>query len=426
MLKARMMFRVMLIMIIKGVLMKAVMGKVYNVGDSEGWAILVESNYATWTTSKKFRVGDTLLFHYNLTNHDVRQVNQQDFRSCNITAPWKTYETGNDSFVIRTPGHYYFICSFPSHCEAGQKLDVRVLKSYYLTTTPRTNVSSPVPPNTTTIGSRSVGVATDPNCLLCSIVVLSTIYAAMWVGFWVLEMYKNEDEAGVRMKMMKQEIMEAMKMMMLAVVMAVITAAMGGEVYMVGDDEGWTSVGQVDYKSWASTKLFRVGDTIVFQYAKIFHDVARVSYTDFLTCNATSPYTTFTSGKDSFTIKYPGHYFFICTQSTHCQGGQKVDIRVPVAGGHSVPQPTTADSPAPLQPLPFPYPQPYVPSPSPVAPPPAPLQAPAPSLSRDLPAPTPAVPAPEQKKNIASQLGFGFKIWSTIMVVWFYLVGFGF
>lgn len=69
MLKTRMMFRLMLIMIIEGVFMETVMGAVYNVGGSEGWTILVGSSYASWISSKSFRVGDTLRkysFVYNL------------------------------------------------------------------------------------------------------------------------------------------------------------------------------------------------------------------------------------------------------------------------------------------------------------------------------------------------------------------------
>ncbi|KAJ0808386.1 putative Phytocyanin domain, cupredoxin [Helianthus annuus] len=60
MLKTRMMFHLMLSVIIEGVVMKAVIGEVYNVGDSQGWTILVDSSYSTWASSKSFRVGDTL------------------------------------------------------------------------------------------------------------------------------------------------------------------------------------------------------------------------------------------------------------------------------------------------------------------------------------------------------------------------------
>lgn len=57
--------------------------------------------------------------------------------------------------------------------------------------------------------------------------------------------------------------------MMFAVFIAVITmafttamAAEGGDVYIVGDGNGWTNLGHIDYKTWAATKHFQVGDSI--------------------------------------------------------------------------------------------------------------------------------------------------------------------
>ncbi|KAL7598743.1 hypothetical protein Lser_V15G27272 [Lactuca serriola] len=269
----------------------------------------------------------------------------------------------------------------------------------------------------------------------------------------------------------------------MAVFLAAFTVAVGGEVYKVGGSAGWTNIGHVDYKTWASTKTFRVGDTIVFEYNKDFHNVARVTYTEFLTCKGSAaPYATFTSGNDSFPIKYPGHYYFICTIPGHCEAGQKVDIRVPVAGRHS----TLPSSSAPIQPLPFPYPPPSVPSlstvkhspiksPSPAmsqstspapskfpsaapskspsaAPPKSPLpmpsQSPSPPPSQSpsaaaskSPLPAPSVPrksspsspaspspvvSPAPTKNSASQFVGKVKLWSTLMAVFFSLIGFSF
>ena len=34
-------------------------------------------------------------------------------------------------------------------------------------------------------------------------------------------------------------------------------------VYKVGDNEGWSSLGHVDYAKWASTKNFHVGDALL-------------------------------------------------------------------------------------------------------------------------------------------------------------------
>lgn len=33
-------------------------------------------------------------------------------------------------------------------------------------------------------------------------------------------------------------------------------------VYKVGDSAGWTTLGSIDYKKWAATKNFQIGDTI--------------------------------------------------------------------------------------------------------------------------------------------------------------------
>jgi len=33
-------------------------------------------------------------------------------------------------------------------------------------------------------------------------------------------------------------------------------------VHKVGDSSGWTIIGNIDYKKWAATKNFQVGDTI--------------------------------------------------------------------------------------------------------------------------------------------------------------------
>lgn len=43
-----------------------------------------------------------------------------------------------------------------------------------------------------------------------------------------------------------------------------------GVVYEVGDSRGWTNDSNFDYKSWASTKEFRVGDTIRKLFLSLF------------------------------------------------------------------------------------------------------------------------------------------------------------
>ncbi|KAG9146003.1 hypothetical protein Leryth_015650 [Lithospermum erythrorhizon] len=101
-----------------------------------------------------------------------------------------------------------------------------------------------------------------------------------------------------------------------------------GAIHKVGDSAGWTTIGNVDYKQWGSTKSFQIGDVIVFQYSPQFHNVMQVTHAEFRACNASSPISTHTTGNDSITITTPGHHFFLCAVPGHCQAGQKVDINV--------------------------------------------------------------------------------------------------
>ncbi|XP_021812811.1 blue copper protein-like [Prunus avium] len=78
--------------------------------------------------------------------------------------------------------------------------------------------------------------------------------------------------------------------------MMAFSGAYSSSVYRVGDSDGWTSRGLVDYNEWASTKDFHVGDTLIFAY----------------TINSTMP----------------SQYYFLCGAPGHCQAGQKVDIKV--------------------------------------------------------------------------------------------------
>lgn len=52
-----------------------------------------------------------------------------------------------------------------------------------------------------------------------------------------------------------------------AMVLSIVLVAMQisfsyAAVYKVGDSAGWTTLGNIDYKKWAATKNFQLGDTI--------------------------------------------------------------------------------------------------------------------------------------------------------------------
>ncbi|KAG6645851.1 uclacyanin-3-like [Carya illinoinensis] len=102
-------------------------GTVYKVGDSKGWTNETNVDYKVWSSNSTFFVGDTFFFQYDYKSNDVMEVSREDFESCNVRSPLNLYTSGRDSITMWKPGHYYYVCSFPGHCQAGQKVDIRVL-----------------------------------------------------------------------------------------------------------------------------------------------------------------------------------------------------------------------------------------------------------------------------------------------------------
>ncbi|CAN4093401.1 unnamed protein product [Withania somnifera] len=127
---------------------------VYKVGDDASWTMgSANVNYYTWASKKKFRVGDILVFEYNRTQNNVLRVSLADYHKCNAANPIRAYSSGKDSITIQGPGHYYYICGFPGHCQTGQKIDVRVLKVSRPTDSPTGSPSlTPAPAASTTSG----------------------------------------------------------------------------------------------------------------------------------------------------------------------------------------------------------------------------------------------------------------------------------
>lgn len=98
----------------------------YEVGDKLGWTIMGNPNYGAWANSKKFHVGDTIVFTYNKQFHNVMAVSKADYKNCDVTKPMATWSTGKDSVVLNTTGTHYYLCGYPGHCGMGQKVAVHV------------------------------------------------------------------------------------------------------------------------------------------------------------------------------------------------------------------------------------------------------------------------------------------------------------
>ncbi|KAL2254363.1 basic blue protein-like [Sesamum indicum] len=91
----------------------------YTVGGAGGWTF----NVATWPTGKRFKAGDTLVFNYSPTAHNVVAVNKGGYQGCASPRGAKLYTTGKDQIKL-AKGQNFFICNFPGHCQAGMKIAV--------------------------------------------------------------------------------------------------------------------------------------------------------------------------------------------------------------------------------------------------------------------------------------------------------------
>ncbi|KAK3230506.1 hypothetical protein Dsin_002387 [Dipteronia sinensis] len=94
----------------------------YTVGDSAGWSF----NMASWPKGKRFRAGDTLVFNYDSTAHNVVAVNRGSYSSCTAPAGAKVYNSGNDQIKL-VKGQNFFICSSVGHCPSGMKIAITAM-----------------------------------------------------------------------------------------------------------------------------------------------------------------------------------------------------------------------------------------------------------------------------------------------------------
>ncbi|XP_076902864.1 basic blue protein-like [Bidens hawaiensis] len=83
--------------------------------------------------------------------------------------------------------------------------------------------------------------------------------------------------------------------------------------YPVGDAKGWS----MNVNGWEKGKTFKVGDTLVFNYAKGAHNVVVVTKAGFDACKAAPSDKVYISGKDQINL-VNGTNYFICTLPGHC------------------------------------------------------------------------------------------------------------
>ncbi|KAB5513814.1 hypothetical protein DKX38_027720 [Salix brachista] len=91
----------------------------YTVGGSGGWTLDVDR----WPKGKRFKAGDTLVFTYDPTIHNVVAVNRGGYSSCITPAGARVYKSGNDQIKL-SKGQNFFICNVAEHCESGMKIAI--------------------------------------------------------------------------------------------------------------------------------------------------------------------------------------------------------------------------------------------------------------------------------------------------------------
>lgn len=128
------------------------------------------------------------VFQYNPQFHNVMQVKHEGYKACNASSPISTHTTGNDSITITRHGHYFFLCGVPGHCQAGQKVDIHVVRSTTSSIAPSPSVavaSSPVNPVASAVSPAPSNHATAVTSFVSQQGIL-TIITALIIAFYLV------------------------------------------------------------------------------------------------------------------------------------------------------------------------------------------------------------------------------------------------
>ncbi|CAN0918244.1 Uclacyanin 1 [Linum grandiflorum] len=275
----------------------------YTVGNTMGWAIPQggASAYSNWAANNSFAVGDILVFNFAAGAHDVTKVNKADYDSCTGTTPLMTSSTSPARVTLNSSGEHYFICNFPGHCNAGQKLTVNVLSASTSSPSPAPMPSSPPP-------RRALSPATSPSSSTATAPTPSTTSPVA-----------GDDSPSS----------------------APAPSSRPPMTYTVGDSFGWNipTTGSV-FRDWAAGNDFMVGDILVFNYATGAHNVAEVTRDGYRACTTANPISLDSNPPTRITLTTPGEHFYICAIAGHCTAGQQLSINV------TGPTSTTSGSPS--------------------------------------------------------------------------------
>ncbi|KAI3911681.1 hypothetical protein MKW92_029238 [Papaver armeniacum] len=133
------------------------------------------------------------------------------------------------------------------------------------------------------------------------------------------------------MKMMKDNalVLVMVVAMLMLVKSPVVTSHEDDQTrhHLVGDDRGWDVSN--DVTSWASGKVFRVGDNVWFSYSAAQERVAELgSKEEYETCDISNPIKMYTDGLNSVRLDGEGSRYFVSGMPESCKNGLKLHVEV--------------------------------------------------------------------------------------------------
>lgn len=159
--------RLMLLAVVAVALVQHAQGAItHTVGGADDWTepgggnSLNSSYLNDWASTQTFVPGDSLLFEYTVNAHDVLEVSEANYTACDLSSPIQTWTNGNTTVTLNSTGTLYFICGYPGHCLAGQKVAINVTSASASPSPPPPSSTTPPPsPNGSTISSLPASAA---------------------------------------------------------------------------------------------------------------------------------------------------------------------------------------------------------------------------------------------------------------------------
>ncbi|KAK2639553.1 hypothetical protein Ddye_027348 [Dipteronia dyeriana] len=120
------------------------------VGGKGNWGTPTDNstvNYNQWAESKRFQIGDSLVFNFQSGQDSVLQVTREAYNNCSTTdTPMANFTDVHTVFTFNRSGAFYFISGNEDNCQKNEKLAVVVLADRRQHNSNQTNIApAPAP-----------------------------------------------------------------------------------------------------------------------------------------------------------------------------------------------------------------------------------------------------------------------------------------